>query len=98
MIDNEMKIYWCSEGYYRANETCQTKEESHCLQIETGDCLECEDRMFIDKRVCHPNNITNCKKQNKEKCIECEEGNIVISGKCKPIEDIYFLSFHILHN
>ena len=37
-----MKIYWCSEGYHRINETCQTKEEMNCKITESGDCIECE--------------------------------------------------------
>ena len=45
-------------------------------------CLQCEEGMFIDQRVCKPNNIINCQIQWKDQCLQCQQGYILLFGKC----------------
>ena len=71
MIKNKMTIYKCKDNYYRENEVCLPYDTEKCISIKEGDCLECQEGMWISNRQCHSNNITYCKKQWKDKCLEC---------------------------
>ena len=57
MIENEVYIYSCSDGYYKKQETCISRESSECQKFSNGDCILCNEGRYIDEGECKINTI-----------------------------------------